>query len=170
MKKSWWLVPAALLLVIQLIPFRITNPPVDPVADFQRVANPPAEVLTSLKAACYDCHSNEVQTPWYNNLAPVSWYIANHVQEGREKLNFSEFGKMALEDRRKGLEESAESIRKGEMPMRAYAWMHPHANLTAVQRDLLLQWLDANGGEGAAAGEAGKEQTAPAKKGKDDDD
>ena len=125
------------------------NPAVDPAVDFKNVAKPPAEVLNLLKIACYDCHSNETRYPWYSKVSPVSWWLANHIQEGREHLNFSEFGRLSVGDQAEALGEAAEAIQEGEMPMSSYTWMgmHPEANLNSTQRSLLLNWLNANGGE-----------------------
>ena len=156
MKKILWLAIPAALIAIQLIRPDTTNPPVDPAQDFQQVANPPAEVQTILKSACYDCHSNETKHPWYSQIAPVSWWVTDHVNEGREALNFSTFGMLSPGDRAEALEEASENIREGEMPLPSYTWMgmHPEAKLTAAQRDLLTGWLDANGGEGGGNAES----------------
>lgn len=155
MKKIFWFAALATLIAIQLIRPDTTVIPADPAQDFRQVANPPAEVRAILETACYDCHSNETKYPWYSQVAPVSWWVASHVNEGREALNFSTFGALSTGDRAEALEESAEKIQEGEMPLPSYTWlgMHPEAKLTAVQRDLLTGWLNANGGEG------GKEQS-----------
>ena len=108
----------------------------------------PAEVQTLLEAACYDCHSNETKYPWYSQVAPVSWFVADHIQEGREALNFSTFGNLSANDRSEVMEESAENIQEGEMPLESYVWMHPEAKLSAAQRETLIQWFSANGGAG----------------------
>lgn len=171
MKKLLWLLPLGLLLAVQLIRPEYTNPPVDQAQDIQQVANVPADVMTVLRASCYDCHSNETVYPWYSQIAPVSWMVVDHVQEGREKLNFSTFGQLNAGDRAEALEEAAETLQEGEMPLREYVWMHPSARLTADSKALLLNWLQANGGEGADGGEGGAQngqggETA----GEDDDD
>ena len=132
----------ALFVGIQLIRVDYTNPPVDPKVDFQSIAQPPAEVLSTLKAACYDCHSNETQYPWYSQIAPASWWLKNHVTEGREHLNFSTLGALDPEDLRHQLEEAAENIREGEMPLSSYTRMHSAARLSDTQRALLAQWLE----------------------------
>lgn len=148
MKKIFWLAPLGALLAIQLIRPDTTNPVVDPAQDFRQVAQAPAEVQAIIEAACYGCHSNETKYPWYSQVAPVSWWVANHINEGREALNFSTFGALPANDRAEAMEESAEKVQAGEMPMDSYVWMHPEAKLSVEQRNILLQWLDANGGEG----------------------
>lgn len=173
MKKIFWLAIPAALLVIQFFQPDMSNPPVDPAQDIQQVANPPAEVQSILKAACYDCHSNESAYPWYSRISPVSWWVADHINEGREALNFSTFGTLSPGDRAEALEEAAEKVNEGEMPLNSYTWMHPEARLTAAQKDLLVGWLNASGGEGeaGAASEAagGQPGGREAKEGEDED-
>lgn len=145
-KKIAWVL-AGLFLLIQLVRPDQTNPTVDSAIDFQNVATPPTEVLSILKNACYDCHSFESKYPWYAQIAPASWWLMSHVEEGREHLNFSEFGKLSLGDRAEALGESAEAIQESEMPLPSYTWfgLHPEANLSDAQRNVLVQWLQANG-------------------------
>lgn len=167
-KKILWVLAGVILLAQFVRPGREV-PAIDAAVDFQNVAAPPAEVLTILKNACYDCHSYETKYPWYAEIAPVSWWLANHVEEGREHLNFSIFGQMAPGDRAEVLGEAAEAVQEGEMPMPSYTWLglHPDANLSDNQRNTLVQWLNANGEGGNesenAGGEGGQAE-------KDDDD
>ena len=130
-----------------------SNPKVNPAEDLAAVANPPADVQAILKKACYDCHSNETVWPWYSNITPVNWFVVNHINEGREKLNFSTFGTLSPADRSEALGEAAEAVREGEMPMSSYVLLHPEAKLDATQRQNLLNWLQANGEQEGAAGE-----------------
>jgi hypothetical protein len=152
-KKVMWILGGMFVLAQFVRPGRET-PAVDPALDFQRVANPPAEVQTILKNACYDCHSYETRYPWYAQIAPVSWFLADHINEGRDHLNFSTFGQLAAGDRAEALGEAAETIQEGEMPLPSYTWLglHPEAKLSQDQQNLLLGWLQANGGEGRGAG------------------
>lgn len=175
MKKIIWLAIPIVLIAIQFIRPDTTVAPVDPAQDFRQVANPPAEIVSILESACYDCHSNETKYPWYSQIAPVSWWVANHVNEGREALNFSTFGMLSPGDRAEVMEESAEKIKEGEMPLPSYTWlgMHPEANLTTAQRELLAGWLNTLGGEGAenkSAGSTGKTDGAPAESEAEKDD
>lgn len=170
MKNKIWLAIPVALLAIQFIQPDIRNPPVVAAMDIQQVANPPADVQAVLKAACYDCHSNETRYPWYSRVAPVSWWVANHVDEGREALNFSTFGALSPGDRSEILEEAGEKVTEGEMPLASYTWMHPEARLTAAQRNLLSGWLNANGGEGAGAPENDGQGAGEAESGDADDD
>jgi hypothetical protein len=143
-------------VAIQFIRPDRNNPKVNPAEDLVAVANPPAEVQSILKNACYDCHSNESVWPWYTNITPVNWFVANHIKEGREKLNFSTFGSLSAAERSEALGEAAETIQEGEMPLESYTLLHPEAKLNATQRQTLLNWLQANGEQEGGAGNGGK--------------
>ncbi|MDO8368751.1 MAG: heme-binding domain-containing protein [Saprospiraceae bacterium] len=147
-KKIAWVL-LGLFLIIQFFRPSRTSPVLNPAVDFANVAEPSIEVLSILKNACYNCHSFESKYPWYAQIAPVSWWVANHIEEGREKLNFSEFGNLSRGDRAEVLEEASEEVQEGEMPLSSYTWLglHPEANLSESQRNLLVQWFNANGGE-----------------------
>ena len=99
----------------------------------------PLEVMTIFKAACYDCHSNEVKWPWYSQIAPMSWTIASHVEDGRKWLNFSIWEKYTEEEKTKklkGIYRTAYAI----MPLPTYIWLHDEADLTKEQRSLIRKW------------------------------
>jgi len=160
MKKMYWLVPLGAFVAIQFIRPDLSNPPVDPALDIQQVLQAPTEVHAILQGACYDCHSNETKYPWYSQVAPVSWWLADHIQEGREHLNFSTIGSLPAKERAEVLGEAAEEVQEGEMPLNSYTWTHPAARLNATQRDLVLTWLNANGeneGRTQSGNEAGQD-------------
>ena len=96
-------------------------------------------------AACFDCHSNETVWPWYTKVAPVSWLTWHDVDEGRSKLNFSEWGSVRETD------EIAKVVREGEMPPWFYVIMHSDADLSDSEKDELIAGFDAtfaqSGGE-----------------------
>lgn len=141
-RKRLLIALAVSAVLIQLVRIDKTNPPVDPKIDFQTIAQPPAEVLSAIRAACYDCHSYETTYPWYSNVAPVSWWMKWHMNEAIEHFNFSTLGSLNAEDLKSALGSAAEEIRKGEMPLRSYTWMHPQARLSDEQRALLAHWLE----------------------------
>ena len=117
------------LALIQLIPVNTSNPPVvsEPNWDSQQTRD-----LT--QRACFDCHSNETVWPSYAKIAPVSWVIVNHVSEGREKLNFSQWNP----NRRN---EAVETIIEGQMPPLYYTAVHPEARLSASEKQQLVDGL-----------------------------
>ena len=131
-----------LVAVVVMQFFRIdkANPAVNPENDLVQIVNTPEDVQHLLRAACYDCHSNETIYPWYANVAPVSWWIKAHVNNGREHLNFSEWGTFTDKRRLHKIEEIQEAINDEWMPLESYVPLHAEANLTREQRDLMLEW------------------------------
>jgi hypothetical protein len=103
---------------------------VDPARSFEAVGKPSGEVASVLRRACYDCHSNATVWPWYSRVAPVSWLIASDVNEGRARLNFSEWSFYSPERSRTRLVEMCREVRKRAMPPLSYRLMHPEATLT----------------------------------------
>src|SRR5690242_17718355 len=84
--------------------------------DISQVVVVPADVQAILKKACYDCHSNNTYYPWYVNIQPVGLYLAHHIEEGKDELNFNEFGAYSAKRQRNKLKGIAEQIRDGAMP------------------------------------------------------
>ena len=126
----------ALLALLQLVPVSRENPPVT-----QDVGAPP-EPAAILRRACYDCHSNETNWPWYAYVAPVSWLVAHDVEEARGKLNFSAWDALDADDRADILEEVAEEVDEGAMPLPSYARMHAGARLSQAERATIVRWAD----------------------------
>jgi hypothetical protein len=127
-------------VVIQFIPYRVTNPA---VAQEPNWDSPRTRRLAVL--ACFDCHSNETNTAWFEDIAPLSWWITNHVDEGRDKLNFSEWG-----SQRGQSDDAAETVREGSMPPGYYTWlgMHSDAKLSPTERRELADGLQKTLGAG----------------------
>lgn len=124
------------------------NPPV--VADFQTATRPPVTVAAGLRAACYDCHSNETRWPWYARLAPVSWLIAHDVDEGRRHLNFSTWSSEPVRAA-KNLDRINEVIDYREMPPAKYTLVHAAARLDDAHRKEILDWTAAAADQWRAA-------------------
>lgn len=124
--------------------FRIdkTNPPAEPASDMIAVENVPEDIQVILKNACYDCHSHETEYPWYSNVAPVSWWLKDHIDEGREHLNFSEWASYDAERKAHKLEELAEEVEEKEMPLESYTWAHSESKLSDEERQALVDWAN----------------------------
>jgi len=99
----------------------------------------PTEVMSILKKACYDCHSNEVKWPWYSKIAPFSWVISEHVDDGRKWLNFSEWENYTQEEKKKKLKGTYRTV-YAVMPLQSYIWLHEEADLTKEERSLIRDW------------------------------
>lgn len=117
------------------------NPPV--ICDLIATNAPPPNVAAMLHAVCYDCHSNETKWPWYSHVAPMSWLIADDVNEGRKNLNLSEWTAENPTRAAKRLEAMSEVIGYNEMPPKKYTAIHANARLTENQSKELTGWLDA---------------------------
>ncbi len=103
----------------------------------------PANVQAVLKTSCNDCHSNNTFYPWYAKIQPVTWWLDDHVREGKKHLNFSEFATYSLRKQYHKLEETEEMVEKGEMPLDSYLWMHKNAKLSADQKTIIYNWVTA---------------------------
>lgn len=138
-----WAVVALLGVVgaIQLVPYGRdhTNPPV--TAEY---AWRSAEARAVVKKACYDCHSNETVWPWYANVAPSSWLVQRDVDEGRSRLNFSEWAPGSAVVAAALGREIAEVVAAGEMPPFQYRIMHSDARLSDAERQVLVDEFGAS--------------------------
>ncbi|MFQ5446965.1 MAG: heme-binding domain-containing protein [Saprospiraceae bacterium] len=140
-KKNILLALPLLLVIIQFFQIDKTTPPHEAVKDFIALENPPLEIATLLHDACYDCHSNLTEYPWYTNVQPVAWWINNHINEGRQHLNFSNWGSYNAKKKAHKAEELVEMVSEKEMPLKSFTWMHPEARLTNLQRKKMVDWL-----------------------------
>lgn len=133
----------AIVVLMQFIrPSRNENNREEPANDITKVYPMPADVQKLLKVACYDCHSNNTQYPWYTNIQPVGWWMAHHVDEGKEELNFNEYASYSPKRQRNKLKRIREEVEEDEMPLGSYTIIHRDARLTAQQKDLLIKWID----------------------------
>jgi mono/diheme cytochrome c family protein len=153
LRKALGIVVAVFVLgfvAIQLVPYgrEHTNPPVTGSPQWDST-----QTQALFTSACADCHSNETNWPWYTNVAPVSWRIQKHVDEGREKFNVSTWGTGHQE-----ADEAGRQVAEGEMPPFDYSLMHPEARLSDADTQALVDGLNATfGSEGGSegGGEAG---------------
>lgn len=128
-------------LGIQLIPVDRENKPINRKDNFVDINKTPDDVKVILKNACYDCHSNETKYPSYSYVAPISWTVKDHINEGREHLNFSEWGSYNKELKQNAVEKTISTVKNLEMPMPSYIGYHPKANLTTQQRKMLEKYF-----------------------------
>lgn len=143
MKKylKWAAVILALIFVgIQFVRPARHNPPVNEAETIRAKLNVPPEIDRILARSCSDCHSNKTDWVWYSNIAPGSWLMSLHVEEGRRELNFSEWGKLSEGRASRKLEEICEQVQSGEMPIWNYVLLHPSARLTEADKKTLCDW------------------------------
>jgi hypothetical protein len=157
-KRIPWLRNLFRILLIAIIAIQFfqagkNNQDMEMKNDISTVVNVPDSVKSLLKTACYDCHSNYTNYPWYSNIQPVGWWLKDHIDEGKSHLNFQDFAtlkprpggryKTAAELQDHKLEEVRESQEEKWMPLESYTFIHSEARLSDAQRKLLMDWVDA---------------------------
>lgn len=140
-KKTILKIVIATLVIIQFFRIDKTTTPVDVTKDFISITKPPTKVAEIIKTSCYDCHSNQTNYPWYTNVAPLSWWIGHHIEEGKEHLNFSNWAAYSAKKADHKLEEFYEEVEKGKMPLASYTKLHAAAKLSSADKELLISWV-----------------------------
>ena len=140
-----WLavVVAVVFLGLQFVRPARTNPSVDQAQTMSAHLQVTPPVAAILDRSCHDCHSNSTRWPWYSNVAPASWFLVDHVNEGRGHLNFSEWGKLDKRQADKKLEEMCEEVSEKLMPIDSYTWIHRSAKLSDADIKTLCDWTKA---------------------------
>jgi len=130
------------IIVIQFVGPARSNPasPASQAVEAHLQLTP--QVGTILSRSCGDCHSNNTRWPWYSRVAPVSWFVIDHVNEGREHLNFSEWGRYSTHDREEMLEHLCKEVKSGSMPLSSYTQLHSDAELSAEEVRALCDWAN----------------------------
>ncbi len=109
--------------------------------DFFELAEINGAMETTIKTACYDCHSNSTQYKWYDFVQPARIIVENHIKNGKKELNFSEWGGYSARKQARLLRSMKSQIEDRQMPLRSYLLLHPEARLTDEQIESLVQWL-----------------------------
>tara|TARA_R100001015_G_C4619142_1_gene175774 strand:- start:178 stop:627 length:450 start_codon:yes stop_codon:yes gene_type:complete len=141
LKKKIALILILIFAVLQIIPREKNENKAPTDADLFAVEEASSELQILIKGACYDCHSYQSEYPWYSNIAPFSWWIDDHIEEGREHLNFSDWSKYKAEKKSHKAEEAVEEIKEGEMPLESYQLAHSSARLSDEETALILNWF-----------------------------
>ena len=145
MKKNFKriaLIIGAAFIVSQFIRPDRTNPESNPTKSMEAIQNVPVEISSIMDRACRDCHSNHTVWPWYSNIAPMSWLVVNDIVEGREHLNFSEWGNYKKGKMVKKLSQMAEEVTDNSMPLQKYTFLHSEAKLNKQERKLFSDWAE----------------------------
>ncbi len=124
-----------ILIIMQFFQVDKENKEIDTTLEIKA----PDNIMTMLKNACYDCHSNQTKWPWYSNIAPFSWAINTHVKDGRKALNFSTWEEYSLEEKNKKMKEVFRTA-YASMPLSSYIRFHEEADLTREQRIQIRDW------------------------------
>lgn len=133
-----------ILIVIILIQFirpekNVLNEEMNAITTVMTV---PENVQEIIKTSCADCHSNTTKYPWYSEIAPISWYLASHVNDGKEHLNFSEWAAYNKYQKEHILKDLKKVLKSKEMPLNSYLWQHKEAVVSPENYKILLDWVN----------------------------
>ncbi len=137
-----WILKLALLalIIIQFFRPNKNNEGYESMRAFETETKPSTEVVGILKTHCYDCHSNHTIYPWYAEVAPISFWLDDHIRHGKGEFNVSKWEEYSLKKKDHKLEELIEEVKEGHMPLDSYTWIH--GNLSEEEKRTLLQWAD----------------------------
>lgn len=126
---------------IQFIPTELNQSNIVPKTDFLLVNNPPESVSTLLQESCYDCHSNTTDYPLYNKIQPVAWFLENHITDGKDELNFNEWGTYSNRRKNSKLKTIISQIEDDVMPISSYTFIHKDAKLSKSEKTLVIGFM-----------------------------
>lgn len=140
LKIITWIALVA-LIVIQFFPITLNEGDTVPQSDFMIVNQVPANIKNRLQVSCYDCHSNNTDYPWYSKIQPAAWYLEDHIQEGKDELNFNEWA--TYSDRRKNskLQSIINQIEEDKMPLNSYTLIHGDAILSDEDKWVIIDYM-----------------------------
>jgi hypothetical protein len=133
---------AILFIAAQFVRPSMTNPAVDESLTLRARAQIQPEVYAVMERSCNDCHSNKTSWPWYSQMAPVSWYLSRHVNQGRRELNISDWARYDNNRAMRKLDAICEEVQAGEMPIKSYLLLHPSASLSEADKQALCNWAN----------------------------
>jgi len=137
----------AILLVVLVVGIQAirparTNPPIDESQTINAKTQMSSDVAAIFDRSCRDCHTNKTVWPWYTNVAPLSWWLSNHVNDGRRSLNMSEWGKLPNDRQERKLRQICDEVQDANMPLSSYTPMHPAAKLSDQDKKTLCDWTE----------------------------
>jgi hypothetical protein len=133
------------ILILVVLGIQIFRPPREnpPSVPSQAVAAHvamPADVSAILHRSCDDCHSNQTRWPWYSGVAPISWFVIGHVNDGRRQLNFDDWSVHSSRRTAPPLDLICGQVTKGGMPLSSYLLVHWDAKLSSEDVAVLCAW------------------------------
>lgn len=146
LKKALKIVVIVLALgfvVIQFFRPNFSNPPENPGETLEASTQVPPDVDAIFNRSCADCHSNRTAYPWYSQVAPSSWLLSDHVQEGRQELNISVWNTYDTRKKVRKLGAICDEVGKGEMPLSSYLLIHWDAKLREGDAKTICDWSEA---------------------------
>ena len=136
------IVLAVVFVLAQFVRPEFSNPPVVEADTLWAVMSVPDDVRQVIGRSCIDCHSNETRYPWYSQLTPSNWFLAGHIEEGRQELNLSTWRLYKPETQKRKLGEICEQVEGKTMPLPSYLWIHRDAVLSDTEAKLLCDWAN----------------------------
>lgn len=129
-------------VVLQFFQPKKNNGDLEAIEPFLNETNPSKNVQGILKRACYDCHSDSTNYPWYAQITPINFWLENHINHGKENLNFSKWNQYSSKRKEHKLDEIIELVEQGKMPLESYTLVHKDAILNDVQIEQIKQWAE----------------------------
>ena len=142
MRKKILITLAVVLVIIQFIHPEKNKAPGRQANALATLITVPDNIKNIFAKACNDCHSNNTRYPWYSHIQPQHWWMNNHVREGKRELNFDEYANRPLRYQYHKMEEIADEVEEGEMPLDSYTWMHRDARLTETEKKEVVDWAN----------------------------
>ncbi len=133
----------AAFLIAQLVRPERANPPTVQAETLEASTQIPDDVKNILARSCNDCHTNTTSYPWYSNVTPLNFFLAHHIEDGRQYLNFSVWNTYETRRKRRKLDEACEQATSREMPLPSYLWIHRDAQMSDSDIKTLCDWADA---------------------------
>ncbi|NQX81620.1 MAG: heme-binding domain-containing protein [Flavobacteriaceae bacterium] len=140
-KKKIIVAVVLILIAIQFVPVKENISDIIPSTDMLKMLDAPENVATIFKESCYNCHSNNTNYPWYSQISPVSLFVDHHIAEGKDELDFSDFGNYSTKRKSKKLREIVEEIEDDKMPLTSYLVMHGEAKLSEEEKTIIIDWV-----------------------------
>lgn len=138
--KVIFLLIAGAFVVMQFFGIDQSNAPIVPSETLAAAVAVPADINQILSRSCSDCHSNQTTYPWYANVQPAGWFLADHIDAGRRELNFSKFNTYDPAKKSRKLNEICDEVNAASMPLPSYLWIHRKAVISASDAAALCDW------------------------------
>lgn len=130
------------LIVIQFFPTMENIQNNVPSTDLIQHRAAPSHVATLVHNACYDCHSNNTQYPWYDRIQPFAWVLESHIIDAKHNLNFNEFETYDRDKQKKKLQAMRKMIQENKMPLSSYKMMHAESRLSSEEKKTVIDWIE----------------------------
>ncbi|PCI03729.1 MAG: hypothetical protein COB81_03280 [Flavobacteriaceae bacterium] len=129
-------------IALQFVPRTENYSEIVPDTDLLKAYDATPEITAIFKKACYDCHSNTTEYLWYHNIQPLRFLIDQHVKEGKEVLDLSEFKNYSNRRQKSKLKSIISQVKQDKMPLKSYTLLHGDAKLSSLEKETLIRWTE----------------------------